>query len=106
MVPTTQGLADLREGSVGLFPGQVHGHFAHHGELFGLLALAVTGSVPVDGIPPLDDLPMLAGQQRVVLRNAGVIDPTRLEHYLARDGYRGDDAYYERVRAVDAAKIF
>ena len=35
------------------------------------------------------DMPMLAPQQRVVLRNCGFIDPSDLNHYLANDGYRG-----------------
>jgi NADH:ubiquinone oxidoreductase subunit F (NADH-binding)/Fe-S-cluster-containing hydrogenase component 2/(2Fe-2S) ferredoxin len=35
------------------------------------------------------DLPMLAPQERVVLRNCGFIDPQDVDHYLARDGYLG-----------------
>lgn len=51
-------------------------------------ALGVVNGVPVEGIPPLAELPMLAPQVRVVLRNCGVIDPDRIDHYIARDGYQ------------------
>ncbi len=33
------------------------------------------------------DVPFYKGQVKSVLRNCGVIDPTKIEHYLARDGY-------------------
>ncbi|MFC1683085.1 NADH-ubiquinone oxidoreductase-F iron-sulfur binding region domain-containing protein [Candidatus Zixiibacteriota bacterium] len=42
-----------------------------------------------DGIPRFFDLPMLKPQERVVLRNCGFIDPEKIDHYLARDGYQG-----------------
>src|ERR1035437_2124940 len=32
---------------------------------------------------------MLSGQVRVVLRNAGLIDPESIHHYIARGGYAG-----------------
>jgi bidirectional [NiFe] hydrogenase diaphorase subunit len=37
------------------------------------------------------DLPFLAKQHKIVLSNSGVIDPERIEGYLARDGYRALD---------------
>jgi NADH:ubiquinone oxidoreductase subunit F (NADH-binding)/Fe-S-cluster-containing hydrogenase component 2 len=52
------------------------GHFGDDGEL-------------ADGIPRFFDLPMLQPQERVVLRNCGFIDPEKIDHYLARDGYQG-----------------
>src|SRR5690606_24124930 len=41
----------------------------------------------VDGhvLPP--DMPFFAKQQKVVLANSGLIDPERLEDYVARGGY-------------------
>jgi NADH-quinone oxidoreductase subunit F len=53
------------------------------------LALATLGDITVDGIPSISDLPMMRGQVRIVLRNAGIIDPTNVYHYVARDGYTG-----------------
>jgi NADH:ubiquinone oxidoreductase subunit F (NADH-binding)/NAD-dependent dihydropyrimidine dehydrogenase PreA subunit len=47
------------------------------------------GDRDLDGIPRFFDLPMLKPQVRIVLRNCGIIDPEDLDHYLARDGYKG-----------------
>jgi len=52
-------------------------------------ALAVMGGEAVDGVPSFDELPMLAGQLRIVLRNCGLIDPKNIYHYVARGGYAG-----------------
>jgi len=56
------------------------------------LAARALGSVAertIPGIPHLADLPVLRGQVRIALRNCGVIDPTDVDHYLARGGYAG-----------------
>jgi bidirectional [NiFe] hydrogenase diaphorase subunit len=37
------------------------------------------------------DLPFLAKQRKIVLSNSGVIDPERIEEYLAHDGYKALD---------------
>jgi NADH-quinone oxidoreductase subunit F len=55
------------------------------------MALATTSAVSADGIPPLNELPMLKPQVRVVLKNCGVIDPENIDHYIARGGYAGLD---------------
>jgi NADH:ubiquinone oxidoreductase subunit F (NADH-binding)/NAD-dependent dihydropyrimidine dehydrogenase PreA subunit len=47
------------------------------------------GNGDFNGIPRFFDLPMLKPQVRIVLRNCGLIDPDDLDHYLARDGYKG-----------------
>ena len=39
-------------------------------------------------IPLYSDINFYKQQQRVVLRNCGHINPEKIEHYLARDGYR------------------
>jgi len=51
------------------------------------LALGTVGEVEVRGIPRLRDLPMLAGQVRLVTRNFGMINPEDIDHYLADGGY-------------------
>jgi NADH:ubiquinone oxidoreductase subunit F (NADH-binding)/Pyruvate/2-oxoacid:ferredoxin oxidoreductase delta subunit len=43
---------------------------------------------PWQGVAFLDEHPFFAHQTRWVLANCGVIDPTRIEEYLARGGYR------------------
>jgi len=39
-------------------------------------------------IPELDKIGFFRGQQRIVLRNCGIIDPLRIEEYIAHDGYQ------------------
>ena len=53
------------------------------------LALCTIGKVAIDGIPPFEELPMIKKQIRVVLRNSGIIDPSAINHYIARGGYSG-----------------
>ncbi len=40
-------------------------------------------------IPNLFDTPVLKPQERLVLNNCGIIDPTNLNHYMANNGYSG-----------------
>ncbi len=51
------------------------------------LAHAAPEAKPLDrNVLPVD-LPFFSKQNKVVLSNSGLIDPTRLESYVARDGY-------------------
>lgn len=52
-------------------------------------AACTLGGDSIDGVPGLWDLPMMRPQVRIALRNCGFIDPERIEHYIARDGYKG-----------------
>ena len=52
-------------------------------------ALGTMEEGSVDGIGDFYEHPMLRRQVRRVLRNCGIIDPDNVNHYLARDGYRG-----------------
>ena len=45
---------------------------------------ATTGEL----LPTLEQIDFFSRQQKVVLRNCGVIDPTNIEEYIARDGYQ------------------
>lgn len=40
-------------------------------------------------IAKYDDIPFYKKQQRIVLRNCGLIDPENIEEYIARNGYLG-----------------
>jgi NADH-quinone oxidoreductase subunit F/NAD(P)H dehydrogenase (quinone)/NADP-reducing hydrogenase subunit HndC len=40
-------------------------------------------------IPEMKNIPFYAGQQLIVLRNRGSIDPENIDEYIARDGYMG-----------------
>jgi len=59
------------------------------GDLHKEWALGTVGDGSVEGIPSLWDHQMLKPQTRIVLKNCGVIDPTDIRHYIARDGYLG-----------------
>lgn len=52
---------------------------------------AVNGALPSspakEPIPLLSDIPFFNKQAPLVLRNAGVLDPEKMEDYIARDGY-------------------
>ena len=39
-------------------------------------------------LPTLDQIDFFSKQQKIVLRNCGVIDPANVEEYIARDGYQ------------------
>ncbi|MBI4200652.1 MAG: SLBB domain-containing protein [Chloroflexi bacterium] len=50
-------------------------------------ALATLGGEALPGVPALGQLPMMKGQLRIALGNAGHIDPGSLEEYVAVGGY-------------------
>ncbi len=54
-------------------------------------AMAVSGAGGSSSVPSLEDLPMMKGQLRIALRNAGHIDPTDIYEYIASGGYSGLD---------------
>jgi len=70
--------------------------FFENGEIAKNHLAGYFGDVDIDGIPRFFDMPMLKPQVRIVLRNCGLIDPDDIDHYLARDGYRG----FEKCLAV------
>jgi NADH:ubiquinone oxidoreductase subunit F (NADH-binding)/NAD-dependent dihydropyrimidine dehydrogenase PreA subunit len=45
--------------------------------------------VPMDGIKSLWEQPMLKIQERIVLRNCGIVDPENINHYIGRGGFAG-----------------
>ena len=50
-------------------------------------AIAVDGDEPLGAIPPLKSLPFYRYQQRIVLKDVGVIDPDSVEEAIARGAY-------------------
>ncbi|MFT4036612.1 MAG: NADH-ubiquinone oxidoreductase-F iron-sulfur binding region domain-containing protein [Thermomicrobiales bacterium] len=52
-------------------------------------AVGVRGDVAFDGIPPLNDHPFFKHQQRIVLDNAGIMDPDSIEEAIALGAYSG-----------------
>ncbi len=53
------------------------------------LALGTVGDNGVKDIPRFSELPMLKPQVHITLRNAGLIDPENINHYVANGGYGG-----------------
>ena len=53
------------------------------------LAVGTMTDGELPGVGAFSDQPLAKGQVRNILRNCGQIDPERVNHYLARDGYRG-----------------
>ncbi len=43
----------------------------------------------INGTRSFWDQPMLKNQVRIVLRNCGIINPENINHYIARDGFKG-----------------
>lgn len=43
----------------------------------------------IDGVKSFWNQPMLKNQERIVLRNCGIIDPENIDHYIARGGFQG-----------------
>lgn len=46
-------------------------------------------SQPVERLQCPTDIPFFKRQRKIVLENSGLIDPERIEEYIARDGYTG-----------------
>ena len=69
-------------------PALVEAQFLR-GEPYLPQALAVMTGTGSTELPALTELPIIKPQQRIVLRNCGMIDPTSISHYVARGGYQG-----------------
>ncbi|MBN1825842.1 MAG: 4Fe-4S binding protein [Candidatus Eisenbacteria bacterium] len=52
-----------------------------------LFQFPAAGLTPWPGVPSMDEHPFFAPQTRLVLKNCGLIDPSRLDEYIARGGY-------------------
>ena len=53
--------------------------------------LACYGLDGISDIPQYEDLPFIKMQNRIVLKNAGVISPFEINHYIANGGYAAID---------------
>jgi NADH:ubiquinone oxidoreductase subunit F (NADH-binding)/Pyruvate/2-oxoacid:ferredoxin oxidoreductase delta subunit len=101
-------------------PGKARLSFEHvtADKVEGLLADVLAGTVPAEGclgqyaaggdaqawdaVAALSEHPFFAPQTRWVLANCGVIDPARIEEYIARGGYR---AFAEVIRKRTPAEV-
>ncbi|MBN2039619.1 MAG: NADH-quinone oxidoreductase subunit F [Spirochaetes bacterium] len=53
------------------------------------LALCTLGQEKIENIPCIDDLPFFNIQNRIILRNCGLVAPENINHYILRGGFRG-----------------
>ena len=74
-------------------------------------AVGVRGTEAFDGIPPLDEHPFFKHQLRIVLDNAGTIEPDSIEDAIARGAYSSlakvlfDMTAEEAIAEVTAANL-
>jgi len=67
-----------------------------------ILEKHVLENEPVEDHILPSDMPFFAKQEKVVLANNGVVDPTRLEDYIAREGY---EALAEALREMSPEEV-
>ena len=68
------------------------------------LALGLTGEGSVNGIAPLEDLPVWGRQVRVALRNCGHVDPLDIYQYIAQGGYAALAKAVSRMEPQDVTQ--
>ena len=56
------------------------------------------------GVPRREELPMMRGQLRIALRNAGEIDPVELDQYVARGGFEALDKAVSGMKPEEVLK--
>ena len=66
-------------------PHLVEEHFLKGRPVKSLMYIPPGEEVP---IPTIRDIPFFKDQRLITLRNRGMIDPEKIEEYIARDGYR------------------
>ena len=66
-------------------PHLVEEHFLKGRPVKSLMYVPPGEEVP---IPRMSDIPFFRDQRLIALRNRGMIDPEKIEEYIARDGYR------------------
>ena len=65
-------------------------------------AIGVDGDQPYNGIQPLDSHPFYKYQQRIVMKDIGVIDPDSIEEAIARGAYSG---YFKALFEMSAEEV-
>jgi NADH:ubiquinone oxidoreductase subunit F (NADH-binding)/(2Fe-2S) ferredoxin len=70
----------------------------------GDFAIAYVGDSKLNDVPHLDDLPMMKGQFRIALRNAGHIDPGDIYQYIAQGGYAALDKALSELKPEQVQK--
>ncbi len=66
------------------------------------LAIGVEGEEALESIPPLTEHPYFGRQRRIVLQNAGMIDPESINDYIASGGYQ---AYVKAITTMSPDEV-
>ncbi len=74
------------------------------GRIVDRLVYADTGDEEIEGNVSLNDTVFYKTQNRVVLRNCGVIDPENIEEYIAMDGYAALGKVLTEMKPEDVIK--
>jgi len=66
-----------------------------------VLAQVSNGKLPYAEVPELSEIPFYRKQVKTVLNNCGIIDPDRLEEYVAYDGYLGLETVLTKMSSAE-----
>ncbi len=55
-----------------------------------------------ENVPNINEIPFFKPQQRIVLKNCGIVDPVSIEEYIASGGYTG---YLEMIRTKNNSEV-
>jgi len=61
-----------------------------------------SGEEKWENIPEINDLPFFKPQQRIVLKNCGIVDPISIDEYIASGGYTG---YLEMIKTKKNSEV-
>ncbi len=78
--------------------------YLESGELPADKVFGYLGEEPIDGAPDLSDIPGIAWQHRIALRNAGNIAPDDIYQYIANGGYAGINKALTQMEPDDVIK--
>ncbi len=73
--------------------------------LKGRVIPSLTGEGRLAGVVGYEEPTYLASQERIVLRNCGIIDPSSIEEYIARDGYRALGKCLTEMEPLDVIEV-
>lgn len=80
------------------------GSYLTSGELPNDKVFGYLGDDPIDGAPNLGEIPRIARQHRIALRNAGNIAPNDIYQYIANGGYAGIHKALTQMEPDDVIK--
>ncbi len=98
---TRVGFQDVSAEKVGALLDDVFTNKIPGDMLLGQFRATGTAQTPYEGVAYLDEHPFFAPQTRWVLANCGLIDPARIEEYIARGGYKSFTQAISKKTPID-----